>query len=481
MTGNDLRQTMKTFITSFALGLALSLSAAEPVDLGDRLELFIDDHLVDKIEGDARLTLHKPEPREVALVTGAPWEGNTCAYYTLFEDERDGKPLFRMYYRGAHWLTDAKKAAHPEVACYAESSDGVKWTKPELGLIEFNGSKANNIVWNGVGTHNFTVFKDRNPNCEPDARYKAIGRGRSLRKGDTSSKHGLFVFKSPDGIHWKLYRDEPVITKGAFDSQNLAFWDAHEGRYREYHRFFNSNRKRDIMTCVSDDFVHWSEPVRLGYGDAPDEHLYTNAIQPYDRAPHILIGFPTRFQPNGSQVAPLLMTGRDRVNFRRWPDPVIPESAPKDRSGNRSNYMTWGMLRLPGRPGEISVYATEAYYEGPDSRVRRFVYRNDGFVSLHAGPEGAVVTTRLLKFAKGGSADEFALRLNAEVGKNGWLRVKLLDEAGAPLPGTDVPDLASPADADGVRTLVWKGVRARTVRLAFELADADVWSLQGGR
>ncbi len=472
-------RVMKKILSMLVVAATACAADAGSRVIGERLELLVDEHLIEKIEGDARLKLQRPEPREVVLVTGKPWEGNTCAYYTIFADERDGSPLFRMYYRGSHWLTDTKTSAHPEVACYAESRDGVHWEKPELGLFEFGGSKANNIVWDGVGTHNFTVFKDSNPKCAPDARYKAIGRGRSLRPGDKSSKHGLFVFKSPDGIRWALYRDEPVITKGAFDSQNLAFWDEHEGRYREYHRFFNSKRKRDIMTCVSDDFLSWSEPVAIGYGDAPDEHLYTNAIRPYDRAPHILIGFPTRYQPKGSRVAPLLMTGRDRENFKRWEEPVIPETAPKDRGGNRSNYMTWGMLRLPGRPGEISVYATEAYYEGPDSRVRRFAYRSDGFVALTVDAEGAVVTTKPLKVT-GGATGDLSLRLNCRIGRNGWLRVRILDRNGREFPGLGAPDVVTDEDASGARTLVWKdggGSVAGDVRLKIELGRAELFSL----
>jgi len=473
---------MRILTTGIIAAMAGAISvAAEPRVIGERLELLVDDYLIEEIAGDAQLKLQRPEAREVVLITGEPWEGNTCAYYTIFADDRDGAPLFRMYYRGSHWLTDQKKSAHPEVTCYAESRDGVRWVKPALGIHEFNGSKANNIVWNGVGTHNFTVFKDRNPDCDPEARYKAIGRGRSLRPGDKSSKHGLFVFKSRDGIHWKAYQKEPVIVKGAFDSQNLAFWDAEERRYREYHRFFNQQRKRDIMTCVSDDFIHWSDPKPIGYGDAPDEHLYTNAIQPYDRAPHLLIGFPTRYQPEGSRVAPLLMTSRDRLQFKRWEDPVIPETAPKDRSGNRSNYMTWGMLRLPGKSGEISVYATEAYYEGPDSRLRRFVYRNDGFVALSAGARGATVTTVPLGLS-GNASDEVSLRINRRVGNNGWFRVIILDREGEAVDGLGEPDIVTAEDESGCRTLVWmhggRGLGA-SVRLRIEMGNADLFSLGG--
>ena len=117
-----------------------------------------------------QLKMHKPAPQDVVLVCDAPWEGNTSAYFTLFADG----DRFRMYYRGAHFDEKTKKAAHPEFACYAESKDGLRWEKPKLDLFAFKDSKANNIVWAGEGTHNFTPFKDANPKCPPEARYKAL-------------------------------------------------------------------------------------------------------------------------------------------------------------------------------------------------------------------------------------------------------------------------------------------------------------------
>ena len=61
-----------------------------------------------------------------------------------------------------------------------------------------------------------------------------------------------------------MTQSEPVITQGEFDSQNLAFWDARIGKYREYHRIFVDGI-RAIMTATSDDFVQWSKPELLGY------------------------------------------------------------------------------------------------------------------------------------------------------------------------------------------------------------------------
>jgi len=438
--------------------------AGEPTDIGSRLELFIDDYLIDKITGDAEQRLHKPTPREVVLVTDKPWEGNTCAYYTVFQDG----DLYRMYYRGSHYDTETRRMSHRQVACYAESADGVHWTKPELGLFEFDGSKRNNIVWDGVGTHNFTPFKDPNPDCPPEARYKALGGGRG----------GLCAFQSPDGIHWKLMSDKAVITKGAFDSQNLAFWDTVRGRYVDFHRGFREG-KRDIMTCSSDDFLTWTEPVWLEYHGARREHLYTNAVQPYHRAPHIFIAFPTRYHPErGSQVEPTLMTSRDGRTFHRWTEALIPVTAPEDRDGNRSNYMAWGLVELPGCKKELSVYATEAYYTGQDSRVRRFTYRVDGFVSVHAPDNGGELLTKPLVF------EGRELAINYATAMAGSIRIEIQHADGKPLPGFALADSAKITGDEIEHVVSWKSrtnvasLAGKRIRLRFVLRNADIYSIR---
>lgn len=432
--------------------------------IGCRRELLVDDFLIAALTG-AELKLHKPEPHDVAIVCDAPWEGNTSAYYTLFQDG----DLYRMYYRGSH--SDAKKdMTHAQLACYAQSTDGIAWTKPALGLFEFAGSKQNNIVWTGEGTHNFTPFKDANPACAADARYKALAGGTTTVDG--KKKDCLNALQSPDGIHWKLLA-EGVITAGAFDSQNLAFWDAMRGEYRAYWRIF-AGGVRAIRTATSKDFLHWENQADLTYGDAPAEHLYTNAVMPYFRAPHLFLGFPTRFQPKTQQVEPVFMTSRDGIVFRRWSEELIPITAPKDRDGNRSNYMTWGLLQLPGQERELSVYATEAYYAGPGSRVRRFTFRTDGFVSVHAVGEGTLVT-KPLTFA--GS------KLSLNIASRGPTRLELQDAGGKPLAGFALDDCAAIVGDQIEHTVAWKGgslspLAGQPVRLRFVLREADLYSLQ---
>jgi hypothetical protein len=436
-----------------------------PIAIGSRRELFVDEFLVESMAG-AKLKLHKPQARDVVLVCDRPWEGNTSAYYTLFAD--DGR--FRAYYRGSHFDEKAKRPTHPEFACYAESQDGLKWEKPELGLFDFQNSSRNNIVWTGPGTHNFTPFKDGNPGAAPDARYKALAGGTVTVAG--KKRECLNALKSADGLRWTMM-SEGVITAGAFDSQNLAFWDAVRGEYRAYWRIFSAG-VRAIRTAVSKDFVHWERQEDLKYADSPNEHLYTNAILPYFRAPHLFLGFPTRFQPKTQQVEPVFMTSRNGTLFRRWSEELVPITAPQDRDGNRSNYMTWGLLQLPGNDRELCLYATEAYYRGPGSRVRRFTMRTDGFVSVHADRESTLITKPL-------TFDGTKLTLN--VAARGRTRAELQDANGRPFPGFTLDD-CTPLTGDHIeQATAWKGgnlsaLAGKPVRLRFELNDADLFAMR---
>ena len=120
------------------------IAAAEqedtPIDISSQRELFVDRYLIDRLDG-ARLVLHHPKPREVSLTFDQPWERNV-GYMTVF---RDGG-TYRLYYRGMLGNKDEDCAT-----CYAESQDGVHWTRPKLGLFDAGKErgKANNIVWRG--------------------------------------------------------------------------------------------------------------------------------------------------------------------------------------------------------------------------------------------------------------------------------------------------------------------------------------------
>ena len=473
--------------------------AAEPISIDSRRELLVDDYLIERIDGQAELRLHSPTPRERVLVFDQPWEGNSCgAYNTVFVDG----DRYRMYYLTYQQTLLGEAPSHPVFTCYAESKDGIHWVKPDLGQFEFAGSKRNNIImWEGHNKDSEAIivpFKDANPDCKPEERYKAL----------VNIQSALRPLKSPDGLHWSQMVDKPVITKGAFDSQNLAFWDPVRKEYRAYVRDFRDG-SRDIRVATSKDFLHWTEPSWLEYPGAPTQQLYTNGIMPYYRAPHILLGFPARYIERGwcdslralpelehrkkrsarsnregmALTDGLFMSSRDGRSFHRWNEAFLrPGLRGTDNWAYGDNYQSWGLVEtksaIPDAPDEISLYATEGYWLGKANKLRRFTLRKDGFVSMHATFVGGEFTTKPLTFQGA------RLVLNFATSAAGTIRVEIQGADGKPLEGFALADSNELFGDDLDRTVTWKNgadlsqLAGRPVRLRFTLSDADLYAFQ---
>ncbi len=455
---------MLALVTVFPAG---AVRAQAPIDIGTRLEPFVDDYLIEKMDG-VRLMLHSPVVREKVFGFDAPWEGETSAYVTVLHDGEK----YRMYYRGSSEINK-----HPEFTCVAESTDGIRFTRPNLGLFEFNGSKENNIVWMAQGGHAFTPFVDTNPNAKPDERFKAVAPLNAAGKGNA-----LFAYTSPDGYHWKRIGDKPVITEGGFDSQNLAFWDDERGEYVCYFRGWR--RVRDILRSTSRDFVTWSKPEWLSYTGAPAEDLYTNAITRYPRAPHIYVGFPKRLVPGRKAVEShpidgvsdgVFMSSRDGLNFHRWPEAFLRPGLDRNNWTDRNIMAAWGVFELT--PGEISIYYSQHYRHATAHMVRATV-RTDGFVSVNAGYGGGEFVTKPLTFAGK------ELVINYSTSAPGEVRVEIQDASGQAVPGFALDD-CPPIYGDRIERVVkWKGgsdvssLAGKPVRLRVKMKDADVYSLR---
>jgi hypothetical protein len=468
--------------------------AAGPIDVGSRRELFVDQFLIDRRDG-VELRLQRPTPREIVLIHDAPWEGSGCGYHIVF---RDGA-RFRMYYIATNLTNEdgTKLASHPAYACYAESTDGIHWNKPDLGLIAFGNSTRNNIVWAGPQADNFAVFKDPNPACRKGEEYKATARGPG----------GLWAYKSRDGLHWTALKDAPMITQGAFDSLNVAFWDPLGQHYWCYFRDFH-NGLRDIRVSTSQDFLTWAEPELLRYVDSPEEQLYTNQVLPYYRAPHIFVGFPTRyverpwspsfaslpdvehrqrrmkFHPRyGTAITDgLFMTSRDGWTFQRWGEAFIrPGIERKHNWLYGDGYQNWGLIETaaddPLAPPELSLYVGENEWKTA-TRLRRYTLRIDGFVSLASPLKGGEVVTKPLVFAGN------HLMLNFSTSAAGGIRIELQDAGGKPIPGFTLGDCHEVFGDHLDRVVTWKSgseldkLAGKPLRLRFALKDADVYSFQ---
>lgn len=480
----------------------LSSQANRPTAIGSRLELFVDDYLLEEMDG-VRQQLHSPQPQDISIVFDEPWEGDGSNYVTVFwDDELD---LYRMYYRGL-------AIGETEHTCYAESEDGIHWEKPSLGLVEHDGSTDNNIVFEqSPDSHNLVPFKDPNPDADPDAKYKAVG-----------GTGELYAHKSPDGIHWERISDDRILEgHGAFDSQNLAFWDPVREEYRAYFRYFDEfesgefegKRQRAVRTARSDDFRNWEDVTELEYPDAPDEELYINGINPYYRAPHIFLGFPGRYirrdwesnsmeklpgyperleranrfsQRQGSAVSDtMFMSSRDTKTFERWDRTFHRPGLWEDDTVNAWTYATSWMAVAPvetpspvdGRPNEISMYSIEHYWH-PSPQMRRYSMRIDGFVSIQAPLSGGEFVTRPITF----EGDE--LVLNYATSAAGSIRVEIQNPGGQPYQGFSVEDSPEIFGDQIERVVEWPDgqsvgdLAGQPVRLRFVMSDADLYSFR---
>ena len=216
---------------------------------------------------------------------------------------------------------------------------------------------------------------------------------------------------------------------------------------------------RDIRVATSTDFRTWTEPERITFVDSPDEPLYTNQVRPYDRAPHLFLGFPTRyverrwsptfdalpdpahrqarmkFSPRfGTAVTDgQFMTSRDGRTFRRWDETFLrPGPERKDNWLYGDGYQSLGLLETaaddPTAPPELSIYVGEDHWKRP-TRLRRYTLRVDGFVALHARRKAGELVTKPFVF-RGKT-----LSLNFATSAAGNLRVEVDDLTGRPLPG----------------------------------------------
>jgi len=467
-------------------------AAAEglPIEMGSRLEPFVDAYLIESLDG-AFLTLQAPWPRETVIEFDRPWEGRYCGYVTVLK----AGETFRMYYRG---LPQAgKDGSDVEVTCYAESSDGIHWTKPNLDIHEVLGTTQNNAILAQAApfSHNFCPFLDTRPSVPEDERFKAVaGTGAS----------GLVAFVSADGIHWRKLREEPIVTEGAFDSQNLAFWSEAEGCYCCYFRVFVDGIRR-ISRSTSPDFHTWSKPVLMEYRayppdrKAPIGHLYTNQTGPYFRAPHVYVSIAARFMPGRRVVAAqeaaafgvengysgdcsdavFLTTRGGSVYDRTFLEGFVRPGLGHSNWTSRTNYPAYGVVQTA--PEEMSFYVQRNYGQ-PTQYLQRFTLRLDGFASVHAPYGGGEMVTKPLAF--GGVEGARELVLNYSTSAAGSIWVEIQDESGTPIPGFLLGDSDEIVGDEIERAATWQGnsdvgaLAGRPVRLRFVMKDADLFSIR---
>jgi len=470
-----------------------------PVNIGSRREVFWDDALIETSRTTAQLKLHEPRIEEIVLVHDEPWEGDGCNSYSIIADE--GK--YRMYYLGWEMMNKecTKHSTKGAVVCYAESTDGIHWVKPNLGICTYGERTDTNIIMDGTNSDRCDMmhfFIDENPACPPEEKYKGIGCDKDKY---------LSCWISADGIHFT--KGWQMTNVGFFDTHNIAFWVPEQNQYIAYIRSFHdqlpdgdwNSAIRDVRWMTSPDFKTWTVPELLDFQGGEDYALYTNEVQRYPRAPHMFIGFPSRYverkawTENYDQLAGaelrsklckvhprygltvtdcLFMTSRDGKRFHRFDEAWMrpgPERVNNWVYGDC--YPATGLVETPSAlkyaPAEYSMFCYENHWRMIPAELRRYTIRKDGFCSRSSGYGESKIYTKPIVFDGG------KMELNFSTSARGYVYIKVHCQgktiSSCELFG-DTLERIVPFDGD------LSEFAGKEVTLEFTLRDADLYSFR---
>ena len=418
-------------VTLLCLNLPLARAAEDDSPSLERNRfLLLDSRIIDSTE-NATLTLGVAQKSEAnpLFEEDKPWEMRyDNLYANVMYDEEDG--IFKCWYSpfiidtSSKGMTLEEWNAKPydvpnnrEMAiCYATSKDGITWEKPEMGLVEFEGSKANNILWRGSGDtgehwdgpHGSGVFKDLH-DPDPARRYKAFLKAEILS-----------VAFSPDGIHWGDAMPRPEADS-AGDTHNNALWAPTLGQYVGITREWGAPFGRQVARTTSDDFLEWtsSEVVLEGI----DANFQTYAMPVFFHG-GIYLGLAAIHDQTTDRVWTELTWSPDTIEWHRVSPgtPLIPNS-------EEERAYDWGCVYAGAYPvfldDEIRIY-----YGGSDGLHTSWrngyfclaTLRPDGFAGYTPETTGvASLTTTPITNQKG------ALQLSADVQDDGWVTVRVID------------------------------------------------------
>ncbi len=456
---------------------------ATTIDVGGKTQLFIDSLF---FESSSNIALHlhpATKTGERTLETDRPWEDATLNWFTLLEDA--GK--YRMWYEA--YDVEGWPSTDDTSFCYAESTDGVTWGKPSLGLFSYHGSTDNNILFRQVGVegahsrvHGTCVFID--PGAPTGSRYKAVSQGQFSASVPPYRIAGMY---SPDGFHWTRF-PQPICDIFG-DSQYSGFWDETLSQYVLYGRV--SGHGRSIGRSTSSAFNHF-DPLSLVFQtdglDPSDAELYNPAAFKYPYAGNVYLMFPSLYRTSTETLDIHLAVSRDGIHWS-WAERGVP-FIPLCSTGNfdsGSLYMGQGLIRrgdeiwlyYSGSPLKHNEVDLDTLSNPANKRVySRVVSRLDGFVSADTGQDEGGFTTPPLIFSG------TTLHLNAKTEATGEIQVGLLDSAGNAIAGYAIED-CTPIMGDHIDTTVsWKSgmdfshLAGTTIKLVVKMRNASLYSFR---
>lgn len=454
--------------------------------VGTDRELLVDDYRIESMDDVGRVVHPAVKDAEPMIVADKPWE--KTVYYPHIVKPAGGR--YRMYYT---CYNDIPPNYH---VCLAESRDFEHWTKPNLGLVDFEGSTANNIV-PVLGSVTY------NPDAPADRRYTSLYFGN----GTTFGYHGQI---SADGLHWaELPGVDPLIPGG--DVVNLTYDEVGKQYIATYKdRLFQSDTPgtydRSAFISTSKDFLHWTPETLAVSGDVADDGVaYSQSGlegqiygMPAFHYGNQYIAMPWKFSitdfstgiyasAGDGTIAPSLATSRDLLRWDQAARGSILEPGDPG-SWNDGTLYTDNYLKITDKAVEMTYGGFNTGHGGAvagktqHASIGKATWRRDGFVSISnaatpkSGDAGSITTTSLTFTGK-------SLHLNTKVRPRGEVEVEVLDPAtNEPLPGYTAAD-AQKITGDRLDAVArWRGgktltsLNGRQVKLKIYLSGADLYS-----
>lgn len=489
------------------------------------MQFLLDQRSMDRAEG-VRRALGRPV-KQTILSADRPWErASLQGHQAVLFDRAEGK--YKLWYRAAcPSAEDEPKRPNANDAnvdpsergavarrvflCYAESSNGLDWTKPALGLFPFGGDRANNIVREiGSGDSMFwNIVKDE-AETDPSRRYKCLGFDQGARSHAASRSddgRGICVGYSADGLRWTAEPQRVVSTEEVTDGDTLLpRRDPRTGKWIGFFRPRTHPKRRFLACSESDDFTHWSAPRMIlapGPEDAPWTEFYGLTACEMGSC-WIGLLWVLRNHPDASPITPELVWSRSGAKWQRLAPgtPFLPLGA--DDAADARMILVNGILESgaehriyftgtnfdhgsdygqPMSPGRVVAGQTRRAMLG----VARLPWGQ--WCGLRADATGLIETTYLCNYRNGGVSAVLDLQ------NGGKVECELLDPYGKTLPGWERDRSRARMAADGKTCLFsWgegrdgspgqqsaAGVRVgHVVKLRFHLREATLFGYQIG-
>jgi hypothetical protein len=435
-----------------------------------------------------------------------PWEqGGSMALTCMIQDAG----MYRAW--GGHFVPRQEDVQEQSHSFYMESSDGLEWKRPNLGLVEFKGSRANNLYGGSGGT----PFVD--PSAPPAERYKSIGMDElspeiceeyfRRRPNDWDSRAdrrsngrltGLTGSVSPDGLRWKTFR-EPLVVLFS-DTQVIAYYDEALGKYVAYTRAWVLNERsprvpdgrselfdvgrRSIGRAESANFRQFPVPETIlepGPNLLPSDALYTNCKTTVPGAPDHHLLFPTVWHTASDSTSITVASSHDGRLWHWVPGAPVFTTGPFGAFDGGCVFAHPNLLELPD--GRFVLPYTG--YNVPHKYPRGQYKYSPGYALWPKGRVIALEARAKGEFATMGLAPPGRkLRINALVLRGGSIQVEVADLRGKPLPGRSFAEAAPIIGDHHWTTLSWNGQDdlghkdGMGIMLRFRMDQAQLFGLE---